>query len=126
MPYVNLLDLDDLPSDARKVAESGQEQYGQLLNTWRALFHRPEIFESYGEWERLQPEIRRYEPREAFLSGEDGLDAIRDLIAAAPAGTQVALEHGNDQGRDVRDMLDDASSYPDLANWERITVGRVR
>jgi release factor glutamine methyltransferase len=79
-----------------------------------------------GEWERLQPEIRRYEPREAFLSGEDGLDAIRELIAAAPAGTQVALEHGNDQGRDVRDMLDDASSYPDLANWERITVGRVR
>jgi release factor glutamine methyltransferase len=79
-----------------------------------------------GQWERLQPEIRRYEPREAFLSGEDGLDAIRELIAAAPAGTQVALEHGNDQGRDVRDMLDDASSYPDLANWERITVGRVR
>jgi release factor glutamine methyltransferase len=79
-----------------------------------------------GEWERLQPEIRDYEPREAFLSGEDGLDAIRELIAAAPSGTQVALEHGNDQGPDVRKMLDDASSYPDLANWERITVGRVR
>ena len=47
MPYVNLLDLDDLPPDARKVAESGQEQYGKLLNTWRALFHRPEIFETY-------------------------------------------------------------------------------
>jgi release factor glutamine methyltransferase len=79
-----------------------------------------------GDWERLQPEIRRYEPREAFLSGEDGLDAIRELVAAAPSGTQVALEHGNEQGAEVRDLLDQAESYPDLANWERITVGRVR
>jgi release factor glutamine methyltransferase len=79
-----------------------------------------------GEWERLQPEIRDYEPREAFLSGEDGLDAIRELVAAVPSGTQVALEHGNEQGDEVRELLDDAQSYPDLANWERITVGRVR
>jgi release factor glutamine methyltransferase len=78
-----------------------------------------------GEWDRLQPEIRRYEPREAFLSGEDGLDAIRELIAAVPSGTQLALEHGNEQAAEVRELLDDAQSYPDLANWERITVGRV-
>jgi release factor glutamine methyltransferase len=76
-------------------------------------------------WDGLQPEIRKYEPREAFVSGEDGLDAIRELIAAAPSGTQIALEHGNEQGAAVREMLDDARSFPDLANWERITVGRV-
>jgi release factor glutamine methyltransferase len=79
-----------------------------------------------GEWERLQPEIRGYEPREAFVSGEDGLDAIRALIEAAPSGTPLALEHGNDQGAELRELLDGAVSYPDLANWERITVGRVR
>ena len=78
-----------------------------------------------GDWGQLQPEIRGYEPREAFVSGEDGLDAIRELVAAAPSGTQLALEHGNDQGAEVREMLEDAESYPDLANWERITVGRV-
>jgi release factor glutamine methyltransferase len=78
-----------------------------------------------GDWEQLQPEIRRYEPREAFIAGEDGLDAIRELVAAAPSGTRLALEHGNEQGAEVRDMLEDAESYPDLANWERITVGRV-
>jgi release factor glutamine methyltransferase len=77
------------------------------------------------DWDRLQPEIRKYEPREAFVSGEDGLDAIRELIAAAPSGTQIALEHGNQQGAAVRDMLDEPRSFPDLANWERITVGRV-
>jgi release factor glutamine methyltransferase len=78
-----------------------------------------------GDWGQLQPEIRGYEPREAFVSGEDGLDAIRELVAATPSGTQLALEHGNDQGAEVREMLEDAESYPDLANWERITVGRV-
>jgi release factor glutamine methyltransferase len=77
------------------------------------------------DWDQMQPEIRGYEPREAFVSGEDGLDAIRELIAAAPSGTNVVLEHGNEQGATVRDLLDDARSFPDLANWERITVGRV-
>jgi release factor glutamine methyltransferase len=77
------------------------------------------------DWDQMQPEIRGYEPREAFVSGQDGLDAIRELIAAAPSGTHVVLEHGNEQGATVRDLLDDARSFPDLANWERITVGRV-
>jgi release factor glutamine methyltransferase len=78
-----------------------------------------------GDWDGMQPEIRGYEPREAFVSGADGLDAIRELIAAAPSGTQIALEHGNQQGDAVRELLDDPRSFPDLANWERITVGRV-
>jgi release factor glutamine methyltransferase len=77
------------------------------------------------DWEGLQPEIRKYEPREAFVSGEDGLDAIRELVAGAPPGTKVALEHGNQQGAAVRELLEDARSFPDLANWERMTIGRV-
>ncbi len=77
-------------------------------------------------WDRLQPEIRGYEPREAIVSGEDGMDAIRALVAGAPSGTRVAFEHGNDQGEAVRELLDDAESRPDLANWDRITVGHIR
>src|SRR3954452_7224129 len=42
------------------------------------------------EWDSLQPEIRLYEPRMALVSGEDGLDAIRSLIAQAPSGTLLA------------------------------------
>jgi AhpD family alkylhydroperoxidase len=45
--WVSLLDCEDLPPHARAVAESGQAQYGGLLNTWRALFHRPDIFATY-------------------------------------------------------------------------------
>jgi release factor glutamine methyltransferase len=77
-------------------------------------------------WDGLMPEINRYEPRVALTSGEDGLDAIRELVAHVPSGTCVALEHADDQADAVRGMLDDATSYPDLANWDRITVGRVR
>jgi release factor glutamine methyltransferase len=76
-------------------------------------------------WDRLMPEINRYEPRVALTGGEDGLDAIRELVAATPPGTCVALEHADDQAEEVRRMLDDAVSYPDLANWDRITVGRA-
>jgi release factor glutamine methyltransferase len=76
-------------------------------------------------WEELMPEINRYEPRVALTGGEDGLDMIRELVAAVPSGTQLALEHAEDQADAVRAMLEEAVSYPDLANWDRITVGRA-
>ena len=76
-------------------------------------------------WEELMPEINRYEPRMALTGGEDGLDFIRELVEAVPSGTRVALEHAEDQAEAIRDLLDDAKSYPDLADWDRITVGRV-
>jgi release factor glutamine methyltransferase len=78
-----------------------------------------------GDWEGMQLEIQRYEPREAFVSGPDGLDAIRELIEQAEPGTRVGLEHGGEQGPAVRQLLVDAETYPDLARWDRITVGRV-
>jgi release factor glutamine methyltransferase len=77
-------------------------------------------------WDELMPEINRYEPRVALTGGADGLDHIRELVAAVPSGTCVALEHADDQADAVREMLDDAVSYPDLADWDRITVGRAK
>jgi release factor glutamine methyltransferase len=74
-------------------------------------------------WDELMPEINRYEPRVALTGGEDGLDFIRELVEAVPSGTRVALEHADDQAEAVREMLDDAVSYPDLADWDRITLG---
>jgi release factor glutamine methyltransferase len=75
------------------------------------------------EWDGLAPEIRRYEPREALVSGEDGLDAIRELCTAAPAGTRLALEHAPRQAAQVRALLRDPHTHPDLAGRERVTVG---
>jgi release factor glutamine methyltransferase len=75
------------------------------------------------EWSGLQPEIVRYEPREALVSGTDGLDAIRALVAEAAPGTRLALEHAPGQGEAVRSLLRDASTRHDLAGRERVTIG---
>jgi release factor glutamine methyltransferase len=77
------------------------------------------------EWAGLEPEITRYEPREALVSGADGLDAIRSLVSAAPAGTLLALEHAPDQGEAVRALLAGARTVRDLGGRERVTVGRA-
>jgi release factor glutamine methyltransferase len=77
------------------------------------------------EWSGLQPEIRLYEPRTALVSGDDGLDAIRALVALAPAGTQLALEHAPAQAAAVRALLVGPETLPDLAGRERVTLGSV-
>ena len=78
------------------------------------------------EWPLLPPEILRYEPREALVSGADGLDAIRELVAGAPPGTRLALEHAPAQAAAVRALLGDAETRRDLAGRERVTLGFSR
>ena len=46
-PLVRLVDLEELDGPDREVAESGLAQYGQLLETWRAIMHRPGLFSTY-------------------------------------------------------------------------------
>jgi release factor glutamine methyltransferase len=77
------------------------------------------------EWPRLAPEIVRYEPREALVAGTDGLDAIRELVATAASGTQLALEHAPPQAAAVRALLEEPKTRLDLAGRERVTVGRA-
>ena len=77
------------------------------------------------EWAGLQPEIRLFEPRSALVSGSDGLDAIRALVAQAPAGTQLALEHAPDQAAGVRALLVGGETLKDLAGRDRVTLGSV-
>ena len=77
------------------------------------------------EWEGLAPEIVRYEPREALVAGPDGLDAIRALVAEAPSGLRMALEHAPSQAAAVKGMLAEARTLVDLAGRERVTTGLV-
>jgi release factor glutamine methyltransferase len=75
------------------------------------------------EWAGLQPEITKHEPRSALVAGADGLDAIRALVASAPPGTRLALEHAPGQAEAVRALLRDAETRRDLAGRERVTIG---
>jgi release factor glutamine methyltransferase len=77
------------------------------------------------EWPGLAPEIRLYEPRSALVSGVDGLDAIRALVAGAPPGTRLALEHAPGQGEAVSGLLRDPHTSADLAGLPRVTAGLV-
>ena len=77
------------------------------------------------EWDELATEIRLYEPRDALVAGADGLDAIRELVAGAPAGTLLALEHAPAQAGEVRALLGKARTVRDLGGRERVTAGRA-
>jgi release factor glutamine methyltransferase len=88
------------------------------------LANLPYVLED--EWAGLQPEIRRYEPREALVAGPDGLDAIRELVAQCAPGTRLALEHAPGQAAAVRALLREAATRRDLAGRERVTIGLAR
>ena len=77
------------------------------------------------EWGGLAPEIVRHEPRAALLAGPDGLDAIRALVAEAPSGLPLALEHAPAQAAAVRDLLVAPATPRGLDGAERVTLGRA-
>ena len=76
----------------------------------------------------IDPEVRDYDPELALYSGEDGLNAIRELAACAqiplrPGGLLV-LEHADGQSDEVRELLlsegwRSVSAHPD-------NTGRLR
>lgn len=75
-----------------------------------------------------------FEPRSALVSGSDGLDAIRLIVDDAPhklkAQGWLLVEHGYDQGRQVRGLLRqqefiNIETHRDLSGHERITQGRL-
>lgn len=77
----------------------------------------------------------RFEPMTALASGADGLDAIRRIVADAPAfltaGGWLLLEHGFDQGGAVLALLRDAGfenceTLRDLEQRDRVTLGQTK
>lgn len=75
----------------------------------------------------------RHEPQAALTPGDDGLAALAEIVAGAPAhlgeGGWLILEHGFDQGEAVQSMLRsagwrDVSTRADLGGLPRATGGR--
>lgn len=76
----------------------------------------------------------RFEPAMALASGADGLDAIRAIVACAPAhlkpGGWLLFEHGYDQALAVGGLMRAAGfvevdSLVDLLGHARVTLGRL-
>lgn len=75
----------------------------------------------------------RFEPGMALASGADGLDAIRIIVRDAAnhlhPGGWLLLEHGLDQGKAIRTLLENAAyvevaTVQDLEQRDRVTLGR--
>ena len=87
------------------------------------------------DWNSLPPEVRLYEPREALLAGEEGLDIIgRILEEGEPFLKEEGLfflEHDPEQKEAIQKLADALSleylrSIPDLTGKERASVIRKR
>lgn len=136
----------DLSSDALAVARANAGRLGLALefhagHWWQALADLPDaVFDLVvsnppyiAEGDPHLPALR-HEPRLALTSGSDGLDAIRELVAGAPArlapGGWLLFEHGHDQAAAVRQLLEAAGfaqpqSRHDLGGNERCTGARL-
>lgn len=90
------------------------------------------------DWPSLQPEVTKYEPREALLAGPDGLDVYRALIPecslllsrhAEQGRGALAVEVGAGQAPAVAELMraagfEEVEARRDLAGIARVVVGR--
>jgi len=76
--------------------------------------------------QKLPPEEELFQPGVALWAGADSLGLIRSLIAEAPRGTLLALEHGPHHTREMHRLLEGARTLRDDLGDERVTVGRAR
>ena len=83
--------------------------------------------------QELPTEVAAWEPREALVPGPSGLEAIEQLVGAAPhwlsSGGTLVVEIGETQGPAARHLavaagLVDAAIHPDLAGRDRALVAR--
>ena len=132
----------DASADALSVAQANAQRLQLALELRRGDWLAPvagEVFDLIvsnppyiAEGDAHLPALA-HEPRSALVSGADGLDDLRRIVAAAPAhlvpGGWLLLEHGWDQAGAVRDLLAGAGfrqlqSRRDLAGIERCSGGQ--
>jgi release factor glutamine methyltransferase len=105
-----------------EAAEAGREIPEGLEGVDLVIANLPYVTDST-IFER-SPEIQK-EPRIAVTGdcGEDGLGVIRGLIEETPSGWKLAMEHDTHHGPTMREMLREATTFPDYEGDERVTVG---
>ena len=81
------------------------------------------------EWDRLQPEIRLYEPRTAVVGSDVAETIAREAQPVLGRGGWLVLEAGDRQARELAETLralgyEDVTISRDLAGRERVVEGR--
>lgn len=84
------------------------------------------------EWDAMEPEIRKFEPKDAICSGPMGLEIIADLAEASRPwlahGGWLIMEIGETQGEAVEEILQatgygDVQILKDLNGRDRVAEG---
>lgn len=138
------VDGTDLSEAALEVARRNAERHGVVERT---AWFQGDLFEalpagctydlivanppyvSEGDYESLQPEITRWEPRLALTAGPEGLDVLQRIAREAGdhlvAGGRILVEVGQGQAEAVASLfgqagLDHIATHPDLAGIPRV------
>jgi release factor glutamine methyltransferase len=146
-----LVHATDISSDALAVARRNAQRHG-VSN--RVVFEHAALLGGSGgtpgmivsnppyvpvhDHASLQPEVRDYEPKDALVGGEDGLDIIRALVDRAArsggltAGGWLIFEFGMGQRDAVQECLtrhgawDAIEFVPDLQGIPRVAAAQLR
>ncbi|MFV1974796.1 MAG: peptide chain release factor N(5)-glutamine methyltransferase [Candidatus Scalindua sp.] len=89
---------------------------------------------SESEWNKLEPEVREHEPRQALVGGEDGLCFYREIIKDSTdwlrPGGYLVIEIGETQANAIKKLMKNELNYEeieiikDLQGKERIISAR--
>ena len=134
----------EISADALEIARANA---ARLLLTDRVTFHATDLLHGIAgpfdivasnppyvgesEYDKVQLEVRKFEPRCAVFAGPDGMDVIRRLApqarAALKPGGFLAIEIGYSQEAAVRVVLrdwQDVWAVPDLQGIPRVIVAK--
>jgi release factor glutamine methyltransferase len=134
----------EISADALEIARANA---ARLLLTDRVTFHSTDLLDGIAgpfdivasnppyvgesEYDKVQLEVRKFEPRCAVFAGPDGMDVIRRLAPQARAvlkpGGFLAIEIGYSQEAAVRAVLrdwQDVRAVPDLQGIPRVIVAK--
>jgi release factor glutamine methyltransferase len=134
----------EISADALEIARANA---ARLLLTNRVTFHATDLLHGIpgpfdivasnppyvgeNEYDKVQLEVRKFEPRCAVFAGADGMDVIRRLApqarAALKPGGFLAIEIGYSQEAAVRAVLrdwQDVRAVPDLQGIPRVIVAK--
>ncbi len=142
----------DVSDDALEVAEQNVEKYqlGERIKLLHGDLFEPLIqpldrcefdliicnppYVTSGEFERLDKNVREYEPKSALLAGADGLDIYRRIAERVEEflkeDSALMLEIGYRQGAEVKKLLEDTGIFSEVAvhkdyhDNDRIVVAR--
>jgi release factor glutamine methyltransferase len=134
----------EISEDALEIARANA---ARLQLAARVTFHRADLLEGLSgefdivasnppyvgesEYDKVQLEVRKFEPRCAVFAGQEGMDVIRRLApqahAVLRAGGRLAMEIGYSQEAAVRGVLREwaeVRAVPDLQGIPRVVLAR--